>query len=76
MKRKDFYIGLLIITISLHIFGFILSPRNFVDFYSYLSQDPIISFTFYMEATILAIIFIHFIIREIAAMIKYESDKK
>ncbi|WP_426349709.1 hypothetical protein ACPWSR_00225 [Alloiococcus sp. CFN-8] len=76
MKRKDFYIGLFVITISLYILGFITSPRNFGDFSSYLLQDPIIYLFFYTEAITLAIIIIYLIVREICAMIRYDSDKK
>ena len=74
MKRKDFYIGLLVITISLHILGFTLS--DYGDFNSYLLQDSIVSSTFYSETAALAIIIIYLIIREISAMIKYDSEKK
>ena len=76
MKRKDFYISLLVITISLRILCFITSPSIYVDFYSYLSQDPIISLALYTEAAALAIIIIYLIVCEIGTMIKYDSEKK
>ncbi len=63
MKKKDFYLGVFIIVISLHILGFIVSPHNFESFSTYLDFSPAISSTFYIPAIILFCIVLWDILR-------------
>ncbi len=75
MRRKDFYIGLLVITLSLHILGFMASPHNLGDFRTYLSWDPIISASFTIELMALIILILSNLFQVIATIIKNDPDK-